>query len=186
VGAHAAGFPDIVRIITVGTVASGAARARWASQPVWARRVLGAYLAGFADGTGAHVRDLARGGLHAYAFAPVTAQVFFVALVLLDPLVIVLVALARPAGVWLAAAVMAADIAVNWWVNWAALAARWSRFLSPAAGLLPITLFGLFVLISFVPLLRSRTRRDRALTRRDRACGLRKPGRSSARRKLSP
>ena len=181
-GAHAAGFPDIVRIITVGTVASGAARARWASQPVWARWVLGAYLAGFADGTGAHVRDLARGGLHAYAFAPVTAQVFFVALVLLDPLVIVLVALARPAGVWLAAAVMAADIAVNW----AALAVRRSRFLSPAAGLLPITLFGLFVLISFVPLLRSRTRRDRALTRRDRACGLRKPGRSSARRKLSP
>jgi hypothetical protein len=129
-------------------------RARWARQPVWARWVLGIYLAGFADGTGAHIRDLSRHGLHAYAFAPAAAQVFFVALVLLDPLVFVLVLLTRPAGAWLAAAVMAADLTVNWLVNWSALAEGRSRFLS-SAGLLPITLFGLFVLITFIPLQRA-------------------------------
>jgi hypothetical protein len=129
-------------------------RARWARQPIWARWVLGIYLAGFADGTGAHIRDLARHGLHAYAFAPVAAQVFFVALVLLDPLVFALVLLTRPAGAWLAGAVMAADIAANWLVNWSSVAAGGTRFLS-WTGLLPITVFGLVVLITFIPLHRA-------------------------------
>jgi hypothetical protein len=153
--------PDFRAAITVETVTSLAIRARWASQPAWARWVLAAYLAGFADGTGAHIRDLARGGLHAYAIAPAAAQVFFVALVVLDPLVIAAVALARPAGAWLAGVVMAADVAVNWSVNWSPLTAHPARFVS-ATGLLPITLFGLFVLVTFVPLRRSLTRRDRA------------------------
>ncbi len=129
-------------------------RERWASQPVWAKCVLVAYLIGFADGTGAHIRDLARGGLHAYAFAPAAAQVFFVSLVLIDPLVAVLVVRMRPAGVWLAGAVMAADMTANWLVNWSAPAEYRSRFLAPV-GLLPITVFGLFVLASLVPLRRS-------------------------------
>lgn len=129
-------------------------RERWASRPVWARCVLAVYLIGFADGTGAHVRDLVQGGLHVYAYAPVAAQLFFVALVLLDPLVFVLVLLVRSAGVWLAAAVMTGDMAANWFVNFSVSSAYRSRHLSPA-GLVPITLFGLFVLVSFVPLQRS-------------------------------
>jgi hypothetical protein len=129
-------------------------RERWASQPVWARWVLAAYLVGFADGTGAHVRDLIRGGLQAYAYAPAAAQVFFVALVLLDPVVFVLVLLMRPAGIWLAGAVMLADMAANWFVNWSAPPEYRLKFLPPV-GLLPITLFGVFVLVSLIPLRRS-------------------------------
>jgi hypothetical protein len=102
----------------------------------------------------ASLRDLARGGLHAYAFAPAAVQVFFVGLVILDPLAFALILLARPAGAWLAAAVMAADLAANWLVSWSAPAGYRLRLLPPT-GLLPITVFGLFVLISFVPLRRS-------------------------------
>jgi hypothetical protein len=69
---------------------------------------------------------------------------------LLDPLVVVLVLRMCPAGVWLAGAVMAADIAANWFVN-----RQDPSFLRQALGLLPITLFGLFVLASMVPLQRS-------------------------------
>jgi hypothetical protein len=116
--------------------------------------VLAAYLIGFADGTGAHVRDLVRGGLQAYAYAPAAVRVFFMALVLLDPVVFVLVLLVRPAGICLAAAVMIADMAANWLVHWSAAPEYRARFL-PLAGLLPITVFGLFVLVSFIPLRRS-------------------------------
>lgn len=47
----------------------------------------------------------------------------FTALVVLDPLVAVLVARARPAGVTLAAAVMAADATANWIADWPLLRA---------------------------------------------------------------
>jgi hypothetical protein len=56
-------------------------RTEWTGLPRWARWVLAAYLAGFADGTAAHVRALAQGGIHAYsAFSQVPLQVFFVCL----------------------------------------------------------------------------------------------------------
>ena len=117
---------------------------------MWARCVVVAYAAGFTDGTGAHIRDLARSGVNAYRFAPPAVQVFFVSLVLLDPLVVVLIMRVCRAGVWLAASVMTADMAANWFVNRASP----SLLLRPAAGLLPITVFGLFVLISAIPLQR--------------------------------
>jgi hypothetical protein len=47
--------------------------------------------------------------------------VFFVSLVVLDPLVVVLTAFVCRAGIWLAAAVMAVDIAANWTANWPSL-----------------------------------------------------------------
>ena len=51
-------------------------------------------LIGFADGTAAHARDLARAGFDAYSgFPQVPLRVFFISLVLLDPLVVVLAAL---------------------------------------------------------------------------------------------
>jgi hypothetical protein len=125
-------------------------RERWAAQPLWARCVLVAYALGFTDGTGVHVRDLVRGGLHAYSSAPAAVQVFFVGLVLLDPLVVVLILRVCPAGIWLAGAVMAVDLATNWFIN-----RKGPLFLRQAVGLLPITLFGLFVLVSMVPLRRS-------------------------------
>ncbi|MBO2465731.1 hypothetical protein [Actinomadura violacea] len=120
------------------------------------RCALGVYLIGFAEGTCAHAWDLARGGIHAYAFAPVALQVFFVALVVLDPLVVVLVARARPAGITLAGAVMAADVTANWIADWPILHDDPGWLWRPV-GLLPITLFGLFVLATMPPLRRALT-----------------------------
>lgn len=129
-------------------------RREWGARPPWARWVLAGYLIGFTDGFAAHVLALASGGIHAYSsFPQVSLQVFFVSLVVLDPLVVVLVAFVRRAGIGLAGAVMAADVAAN-------LTGNWSRIQrDPAGSLLPanslaILLFGLFVLVTVVPLLR--------------------------------
>jgi hypothetical protein len=111
-------------------------------------------LIGFAQGTGAHVRDLVRGGIHAYSSVPQAwIQVFFVSLVVLDPLVVVLIAFVRREGIWLAAGVMVLDVAANWTGNWPSLDEDPARLLRPV-GLLPITLFGVFVLVTTLPLLR--------------------------------
>jgi hypothetical protein len=117
--------------------------------PSWAKWVLAVYIIGFADGTGAHVEDLVRGGIHTYSsYSQVPIQVFFVSLVALDPLVAVLVAFVRREGVWLARGVMVADVAANWIGNWPELRSDPLRMI----GLIPV--FGLFVLVSSFPLLR--------------------------------
>ncbi|MFF4361163.1 hypothetical protein [Streptomyces sp. NPDC001604] len=124
-------------------------RERWNTQPLWARWVLAVYLIGLIEGTGSHVADLVRGGIYAYAaFHQVSLQVFFVSLVILDPLAAVLVGLARREGIWLASAVMVLDVSANWWAN-----RHWLRD-DPAQllWLLPITVFGLFVVAFAVPL----------------------------------
>lgn len=116
--------------------------------------MLAVYLIGFAEGTGAHVIDLARGGIHAYSAVPQAwIQGFFLSLVILDPLVVVLATAGRRAGIWLAAGVMLLDIAANWIVGWPRLHQDPARLLRPV-GLLPITLFGVFVLLTALPLAR--------------------------------
>ena len=126
----------------------------WSGLPRWARWVLAAYLAGFADGTAAHVRALAQGGIHAYsAFPQVPLQVFFVCLVVLDPLV-VLAGFVRRAGIWLAAVVITLDMTANWIGNWPWLHADPARLARAGGGLLLITFFGLFVLLTARPMLR--------------------------------
>jgi len=81
--------------------------------------VLATYLIGFTEGTVAHISDLARSGIHAYAsFPQVPSRIFLISLVVLDPLIVVLVAFVRREGVWLAAGVMVLDIAANWSGNW--------------------------------------------------------------------
>jgi hypothetical protein len=128
-------------------------RRAWADLPGWARWVLAVYLIGFAQGTGAHIRDLMRGGIHVYSSVPQAwIQVFFVSLVVLDPLVVVLIAFVRREGIWLAAGVMVLDVAANWIGNWPSLDEDPARLLRPV-GLLPITLFGVFVLLTTLPLL---------------------------------
>ncbi|WP_333773489.1 hypothetical protein [Streptomyces sp. IBSBF 3136] len=110
------------------------------------------YVIGFAEGTASHIADLVRGGIHAYAsFHQAFLQVFFVGLVILDPLAAVLVGLVRREGIWLASAVMALDVSGNWWGN-----RHWLRD-GPAQllWLLPITVFGVFVVLSAVPLHRA-------------------------------
>ncbi len=144
----------------------GRARERWSGQPLWARWVLAVYLVGFFQGACVHFLDLVRGGIHAYAsFPQVPFQVFFISLVVLDPLVVVLVALVRREGVWLAGGVMVLDVSANWIGNWPWLRDDPARLLQPV-GLLPITLFGLFVVASATPLLRVMTRRHLSCTTR--------------------
>ena len=117
--------------------------------------MLAAYVLGVLQGTGAHVLDLVGGGIHVYAsFAPVPLQVFFVSLVVWNPLVVVLVGLVRRVGIHLACGVMALDVLANWIVNWPRMAKDPTWLLRPV-GLLPITLFGLFVVVSSVPLRRA-------------------------------
>ncbi|KPC64545.1 hypothetical protein [Streptomyces chattanoogensis] len=152
----------------------GWGRGRWRARPRWARWVGAAFVIGFLEGTGAHLLDLARGGIHAYAgFGPAPLQAFFVALVALDPLAAVLVARARPLGVRLAAGVMTLDVLANWSVNWPRLQRNPGMLLQPV-GLLPITLFGLFVVGCALPLLRSLRDTDavRGVTRRSDAAVL--------------
>ena len=126
---------------------------RWGDRPVWVRCVAGAYAIGFLEGTAAHAYFLATGGLHAYGYAPLPVQLLFHALLLLDLLVAVLIVRARPSGALLAAAVMLLDLAGNWDGAWHAVLADPTAYLRPA-GLLPITAFGIFVVITALPLRR--------------------------------
>lgn len=127
----------------------------WGALPVWARWVLAVYLIGFTDGTAAHVRDLARGGFHAYAgFPDVPLRVFFTSLVVLDPLVVVLAAFVRPAGIWLAAVIMTLDVAANTSGNWPRVSHDPVWLVSPA-GLLVLVVFGAFVLATAPAMLRA-------------------------------
>jgi len=133
-------------------------RTAWAGLPVWARWVLAIYIAGFTDGTAAHVRDLARAGFDAYSGFPyVPLRVFFICLVVLDPLVVVLCAFVRPAGVWLAAAVMVLDVAANTAGNWSRVS-RDPAWLFTGTGLLVLIVFGVFVLATAPAMLRVTSR----------------------------
>ena len=55
-------------------------------------------------------------------------------------------------GIWLAAGVMALDVTANWIGNWPSLHEDPARLLLPV-GLAPITLFGVFVLVTALPML---------------------------------
>jgi len=116
--------------------------------------VVAVYVAGFADGTGDHLRWMTHGGIHAYArsYPQVPIQVFFVALIVLDPLTMVLVGGVRRTGIWLAIAVMVLDIAANWFGNWSRITGAPANLL--ATGPWVITAFGVFVLATSFPLLR--------------------------------
>jgi hypothetical protein len=98
---------------------------------------------------GVRAREVAGALGQAAYFAPGAIQVFFVGLVLLDPLVVILIVRLCRAGVWLAGSVMAVDMAANWFVNSGS-----PSLLRPSAGLLAITVFGVFVLISAIPVQR--------------------------------
>ncbi|WP_433453627.1 hypothetical protein ACQPXS_35835 [Streptomyces sp. CA-142005] len=129
-------------------------RERWVGLPLWARWVLAAYVVGLLEGTCAHLLDLTRGGIHAYASYPLVSQVLFIGMVFLDPLAAVLVGLLRKEGIWLAGAVMVFDVCANWFGNWSWVRNHPVRLVHPV-GLLPITAFGLFVVVFLIPMLRT-------------------------------
>ncbi|MEY9843391.1 hypothetical protein [Streptacidiphilus sp. MAP5-3] len=126
----------------------------WGERPRWARWVSIVYVIGFVEGAGSHLHDVIGGGLHAYQGWPMASQILFFSLLLLDPLAAVLVAWGRPAGPLLGAAVMVADLTANYQGNWEELMSEPLDYLG-VTGLLPITLFGLFVLATAVPLRRA-------------------------------
>ncbi|MFK0114067.1 hypothetical protein [Streptomyces sp. NPDC091217] len=111
-------------------------------------------MVGFLEGAGAHGCFLVTGGLDAYNYAPMLVQVLFHVLLLLDPLVALIIIRAHPRGPLLAAVVMLADVVGNWSVAWSAVMSHPTAFLRPT-GLLPITLFGIFVLLTALPLRRA-------------------------------
>ena len=81
-----------------------------------------------------------RGGVHACSWLPQAwIQVFFVSLVVLDPLVVVLAAFVRWEGIRLAAGVMVLDVAAYWIGDWPSLDEDPARLLRRVS-LLPITL----------------------------------------------
>ncbi|WP_236656112.1 hypothetical protein [Streptacidiphilus jiangxiensis] len=106
-----------------------------------------------------HAYDVVAGGLQAYASWPLASQVLFHALLGLDLWAAVLVLRRRPTGPVLAAAIMAADLTANWWGNWGRLVRHPLDYLQPV-GLLPMTLFGLFVFATAAPLRREFRSRD--------------------------
>ncbi|MEU8629783.1 hypothetical protein [Streptomyces sp. NPDC048669] len=118
------------------------------------RFVVTAYVICFLWGTTVHLVDLAGGGHNSYAsYAPAPIRVYFVALVLLDPLAAVLLARLRPAGVLVAVAVMSVDMTANYYVNWPQISQHPEYVLRPL-GLLPVTLFALFVAVTATHLYR--------------------------------
>lgn len=125
----------------------------WGNRPGWARWLAAVYVVGFLEGTGAHAYFLVAGGLDAYDYAPAPVRLLFHALLLLDPLAAVLIVRGRPAGPLVCGAVMFSDVVANWWVQWSDVLARPAAHLRPV-GLLPITLFGVLVLATALPLRR--------------------------------
>ncbi|MFG2884342.1 hypothetical protein ACGFYV_18960 [Streptomyces sp. NPDC048297] len=134
---------------------------RRGAQPRWARWVAVVYVVGFAEGAASHACFVAVGGVHAYRHWPMVSQLLFHALLVLDALAAVWTVRVRPAGPVLGAAVMVADLTANWWGNRVGLARHPLDYLLQPIGLLPFTLFGLFVLATAAPLHRSFRRAGR-------------------------
>jgi len=118
----------------------------WRALPRWARIALGVYAGAFLVATVSHIVDIVVHGDSVYAAAPPQLRLFFVSLVVLDPVVVALVLRMRRAGVLLAVAVMLADVTAN--VAMSAIDPTWR--LAPT---LPV--FGVFVVVTALPLWRS-------------------------------
>lgn len=74
------------------------------------------WITGFVIGTSTHVLELLGGGLETYGSFPTPLRLFWVSLTVIDPLVVLFLALRRRTGVALGLAVIIVDIAVNWTV----------------------------------------------------------------------
>lgn len=105
------------------------------------RLVVGVYVAAFAIATAFHVFDLMRWGFLPYRFAPWPANAFWTSLTILDPLVILLLAIGRrrPA-ILLALAIMLGDVAANAYALFALGYAEFARSLPVQAAFLGFVL----------------------------------------------
>lgn len=112
------------------------------------------FLAGFIEGAAMHAYWLAADGIHVFRGFPLVSQVLLQLLVVLDPLAAALVWRRAPSAAPLAVAIIVADDAVNWQGNWPSVRADPALLLRPY-GLSMLTVFGLFVLLTALPLRRS-------------------------------
>lgn len=110
-----------------------------------------AYILGFLEGTGAHLLDVIAGGLHVYRGFPLPSQVLFQLLLILDPFAAHLTLRRQPWGPVLGYGIMVADLAANWQGGWRSVWASPGILLRPY-GLPVLTLFGLFVFVTAIPL----------------------------------
>jgi hypothetical protein len=99
------------------------------------------WIVGYLIGTSTHIADLAFGGADTYAGFPDSLRLFWVSLVLLDPLVVLLLVRRKRAGVVLGVVVIVVDVAVN--VTVYATLGGISAF-----GIINQGLFGVVVLVS--------------------------------------
>jgi hypothetical protein len=104
-------------------------------------------------GAASHIADLLRGGLRPYPWAPGWLNLFWSSLAVLDSLAALLLVRGRRAGVDLSCAIMAADLAANWY---AVYGVQHSGFLAQP-GLQRLTAFALF-LFATGPFVRPRLR----------------------------
>ncbi|WP_291037778.1 hypothetical protein [Herbiconiux sp.] len=74
------------------------------------------WVIGFLVGTTTHIADLILGGSHAYSGFPTGVRLFWVSVTILDPVTAALIIFRQRPGIVLGAAVILADIAVNWTV----------------------------------------------------------------------
>ena len=114
----------------------------------------------FAEGTASHIRDLVVYNIHAYNGTAWFVRVIWYSVVLFEPIVIWLALRARPAAVPLGIAIMVGDVPPWWYYNWSAFKADPASYVT-YQGLLPVTAFGLFVVIAGVPLWRLLRQRAR-------------------------
>lgn len=126
----------------------------WKALPRRERWIATGFVAGFGEGFCSHLYFLGVGGIHAFSPDPVVIQVLFQAMLVLDALAVVLVVRASPVGPPLAVAAIVADAAANWWVLAPDVVRRPLHYLIPF-GLLPITVFCVFVLVTARPLSRA-------------------------------
>ena len=110
--------------------------------PRWINLIRALWIAGYLVGTISHVIDLVAGGVSVYEGYALPLRLFWVSLTVLDPTVVVLIALRRRAGVVAGVVVIVADVFIN------------ATVLGPSLGLLNQVLFGVFLLATAVPLWR--------------------------------
>lgn len=120
--------------------------------PRWVVAVILVYVAVLVFvGAASHIADLVQGGLHPYHWAPEWLNLFWSSLAVFDLLAAVLLVCGKRAGVDLTCAIMATDLAANWYATYAVQHSN--LFAQP--GLQRVTVFAVFVL-GTGPFVRSR------------------------------
>ncbi|MEU7145580.1 hypothetical protein ABZ942_39470 [Nocardia sp. NPDC046473] len=126
----------------------------------WVFVTLAVYATVFAAvGVRNHLHDLVASGPDAYLYAPHPFREFFVALAVIDAVIVVLIVLRRPVAPILAAAVVAVDLTGNWISDWQYYHDNLGWLAANKGGLIQLTAFAVFVFATAIPLRRALQRR---------------------------